>query len=648
MNRALLALLGASCIVATTFASTCEVKVSTQNTNSEITTSDGYTKTTHNLYGTMNGPIPVPITDPTYADFVYTNAMTATYAKSFKDLGEATGWVRFNDLGVDQLLSITQIFSAWPLSDTALAAADVDALANNLDNYDFSGIDKYVAPAVDAGRNLDWRIGDGWTTSNALQKGEADDSIIGWMKAGESFPAAWKFPTNYETAQGLKMYAAVAATLADHVHSLYVKHRKSTSQKLFFDVLTETADAEECVFWPGTGQQYAALFGAVVPAVKAKLGLATTSSIKFVAANSAFGKSFGSAAQKAAGSWVGTAKRVFFQDFLKACESLGYAGCPADVIAFHPFNVEVADYTEMMKFAYNSVQDLMPTFSPRPSFALTAWAQHGSGMYDTNDSVEGANLMADILLAFQDYPLEFTIYYKFDGWNDQKPQGPALALLNGDLKPNAMPFVMMSDLAAVSSSRVVGSCSGGDSIIAVGNDKLMSAVITGAASNTANIQVTGWSCVGQTSTLAVESVTSATDSACNAISQNSLTNKPDTGICYSGSIASTKVSGSVHKNGLFYAKGSSSAYTLPFSDGAYVARITLSCGSSVPTTALVSVDSDTASMESSPSTTSYLMGSMMGVAALGLALFAFKKATSNQQENAYGPVNVQRVDSYVV
>ena len=74
-------------------------------------------------------------------------------------------------------------------------------------------------------------------------------------------------------------------------------------------------------------------------------------------------------------------------------------------------------------------------------------------------------------------------------------QGPALALLNGDLKPNAMPFVMMSDLAAVSSSRVVGSCSGGDSIIAVGNDKLMSAVITGAASNTANIQVSGCECV---------------------------------------------------------------------------------------------------------------------------------------------------------
>ena len=69
----------------------------------------------------MNGPIPVPITDPTYADFVYTNAMTATYAKSFKDLGEATGWVRFNDLGVDQLLSITQVTT--PAMHHALAQA---------------------------------------------------------------------------------------------------------------------------------------------------------------------------------------------------------------------------------------------------------------------------------------------------------------------------------------------------------------------------------------------------------------------------------------------------------------------------------------------------------------------------------------------
>ena len=48
-----------------------------------------------------------------------------------------------------------------------------------------------------------------------------------------------------------------------------------------------------------------------------------SSNIKFVGANSAFGKKFGKKP---------SAKRVWFQDFLKACNSLGYSDCPMDVV----------------------------------------------------------------------------------------------------------------------------------------------------------------------------------------------------------------------------------------------------------------------------------------------------------------------------
>ena len=68
--------------------------------------------------------------------------------------------VRFNDVGETALLSISQIFRAWPQTAAALQALDdVEALASDLSNYNFSGVDKYVQPAVAAGRNLNWRIG---------------------------------------------------------------------------------------------------------------------------------------------------------------------------------------------------------------------------------------------------------------------------------------------------------------------------------------------------------------------------------------------------------------------------------------------------------------------------------------------------------
>ena len=65
---------------------------------------------------------------------------------------------------------------------------------------------------------------------------------------------------------------AVAAELAAHIHQLFLEHRQLDTQMIVFDVLTETSNEEECVFWPGTGSEYASLVGVVVPAVKSKLG----------------------------------------------------------------------------------------------------------------------------------------------------------------------------------------------------------------------------------------------------------------------------------------------------------------------------------------------------------------------------------------
>ena len=91
-------------------------------------------------------------------------------------------------MGVDARLSITQIFSAFPRSDAALASADVSALAANTNNYNFSGVDKYVVEALAAGQDIDFRIGDGWTTANDLTNGKE-------VGQGISFPPNWKFPT---------------------------------------------------------------------------------------------------------------------------------------------------------------------------------------------------------------------------------------------------------------------------------------------------------------------------------------------------------------------------------------------------------------------------------------------------------------------
>ena len=52
--------------------------------------------------------------------------------------------VRFNGVGETAMLSISQIFEAWPQTAAALQALDsAEPLASDLSNYNFSGVDKY-------------------------------------------------------------------------------------------------------------------------------------------------------------------------------------------------------------------------------------------------------------------------------------------------------------------------------------------------------------------------------------------------------------------------------------------------------------------------------------------------------------------------
>ena len=190
-------------------------------------------------------------------------------------------------------------------------------------------------------------------------------------------------------------------------------------------------------------------------------------------------------------------------------------------------------------------------------------------MFDVNDNLSGANVMAGILLTLQDFPIEFCIYYKFAGWNDQDPYGPSLTLLDGVLKPTAMPFVLMSRLLNVSSARKAASCTNGDQIAAVATDKVVSAVLTGNGTNSASIQLKSGFCAGQAATLLVENVAESEDASCTKISIHEA--------CSQGIVSTKTVTGSISStDGCFYTTGSSSRYMLPL-EGPYVARVTISC-----------------------------------------------------------------------
>jgi len=304
-----------------------------------------------------------------------------------------------------------------------------------------------------------------------------------------------------------------------------------------------------------------------VTAIKAKLG--ETPQVRYAAGNSAFGASYGAKYSNIYPKINPSSKRTFFQDFLVACNHLGPSKCPVDMIAFHPFQQKPSSYTEMMTFAKSAVMQLMTNFASKPKFAVTAWAQHGSGMFDVDDSVAGAQIMAEIMLTLQDLPIEFSIYYKFDGWNDQDPFGPSLTLLDGRLKPTAIPFVLMSRILNISAERRAASCTNGDQITAVATGTTLSALLTGNQTNLASIGVKGGFCSGQKAELVIETVAETKDDPCTKISISED--------CIQGTVSTITVAGSISSSdGYFFQTDSTSRYKLPL-EGAYVARVTITC-----------------------------------------------------------------------
>ena len=133
------------------------------------------------IYGVMNGPAPIAVSKPVkdqamWSEFPYDEPKLT---ESFRALGGATSWVRFNDLDSSLgNLSMTQLFSAWPRTDEELESADIAAIAGDLSNYDFSGIDKHVGAVAAVGKNVDFRIGDGHATCDLLCKGEAVRVVV--------------------------------------------------------------------------------------------------------------------------------------------------------------------------------------------------------------------------------------------------------------------------------------------------------------------------------------------------------------------------------------------------------------------------------------------------------------------------------------
>ena len=162
-----------------------------------------------NILGTMNGPREVYAFDDEHGAYD-----TAQYAASFDELAPYA--VRFNDMnylnGGYNSTSITQIFRAWPLTDAALSeltASEIAALASDDGNYVWEGVDYNVGGACAAGsvELMDFRVGDTYQVTNALNKGEAVP-----MGGGNAttFPASWMFPTDVLTENGIALWAAHA------------------------------------------------------------------------------------------------------------------------------------------------------------------------------------------------------------------------------------------------------------------------------------------------------------------------------------------------------------------------------------------------------------------------------------------------------
>jgi len=306
-------------------------------------------------------------------------------------------------------------------------------------------------------------------------------------------------------------------------------------------------------------------------AIKKRLEDRRTGTVEYCVANSAFG-----GAPRRPGQV--NPKREWFRDFLRAYNELGPGPHQADMVAFHPFTETTAKYIECTEFAYDSVQELLPAVQPRPKLCMTAWGKHGSGNFDTNANIEGAALIAAILITMQELPVEFTIYYKFNGIRANVALQPSLVLLNGELKPTALPFMMISDLAQVSKDRVSAECSNGDSILAVATpDSLCALVSCGERGRAApsHLRVEGWAHEGKPCTLTIETAKSE-DRTASAIGDVEVYTGVEAGLV--AAVDTVTVQGRVRGDGQFYTGGApmGQPFQLPL-ECPYVARLTLIC-----------------------------------------------------------------------
>ena len=499
------------------------------------------------IVGTMNGPrevYPLGGSDKPYD--------TMAYVESFKELDGFA--VRFNDLNFEQgafnCTSITQIFKAWPTTDAALStlsASDISALTSNESNFVWDGVDYIVGGACGAGvRLMDFRLGDTWHVTDALNKGEPVP--VDAQGASITFPSSWAFPTNVHTQTGIDLWASVAAAVAKHVRSLCDR------QELVFDVLTEVYvdSSGKGHFWAYNASVYAQLFGAAGTAIKAAIG---ADKVRVAGPNVILANS---------------ANDHFFSEFLTACYQRGYAGCPLDLVTFHYFSTDPTRSTAFAKTANSAVySQFHGTEFPVPRMAITAFGLHPNGKYDYYKNVTGAAIVAEHLIALQGVPIEFAVFYKFDGVNCEDLGYPCLVeAYTGRLKAAAEPFVLHSRLLAAGSERLAADlyyCKGGSVLAAAANRSSSSLAILIAGTNSATVppaqlSVQNWkaSCGANQSTLTTTSV-----------SVNGSF----------GALSETTVAGDF-TSGVFHVSGDE--YTLPIqvdqNTGYFVALLTLKCG----------------------------------------------------------------------
>eukprot|EP00929_Paragymnodinium_shiwhaense_P101984 TRINITY_DN65187_c0_g1_i1.p1 TRINITY_DN65187_c0_g1~~TRINITY_DN65187_c0_g1_i1.p1 ORF type:complete len:563 (+),score=76.90 TRINITY_DN65187_c0_g1_i1:60-1691(+) len=486
--------------------------------------------------GTINGPLPVQPNDPS-PPYDYD---VDGYISNFKKLG--VGWVRFQDLSMTQGgTSLTQIFSAWPRTDEELQSADVKQLAANSSNFNFTSLDLHVKAALAAGARIDFRLGDSHQIASLLQEGApvpmGDKHLV--------FPKDWAFPTNIATEQGLTLWSAVALQVAERVWQLV----GADKDKVAFDLLTETT--EDTCFWPSTAARYAELYSSVMSQIKTQLG----ADVQCIGGNTLSPQKKGA---NGLDPWL--------VSFLKECAKMGYEQCPLDVVAFHIFSPNAAKLIpQNARWVVDQMNIYLKGFQTLPRIAITAWGFHGSGMFDYNAQPSGAAMMADALIAIENTPIDFMIYYKWAGINCKNLQSPCMVVnVPGTLKPMAIPFEYHFRMRTVGTDRIVADCGDAGALATRSADnKTISAMVAPAngakGSGPLNLAIENMPCAGQGVTLSIDYLDASVAADGSAVRRT------------------VTVRGKKGADNLFVTENTGEPYEVEAAHVAFVALLTFSC-----------------------------------------------------------------------